>query len=131
MDPNAPSIQPDAAANVPDMILRGGLHRETQQHFDGRTLILTPRKSQQIFRRSVRPVGMGATETVTETATITETLTITETVVVTETVTVDIGQTQTETVTVTETIDIGTTETVTETVTITVEVTVTVTEPPP
>lgn len=87
-------IQQDAAHNVPDVILHNGLQDGARQHFDGRKLILTPKKPSTIWRREARPLGLSETNTVTET--ITETITeivtdiITEIVMVTEVVTVTI-----------------------------------------
>ena len=99
-------IQQDAAHNVPDVILHNGLQDRARQHFDGRKLILTPKKPSTIWRREARPLGLSETNTVTET--ITETITeivtdiITEIVMVTEVVTVTIV----DVVVVTETVTV-------------------------
>lgn len=91
-------IQQDAAHNVPDVILHNGLQDGARQHFDGRKLILTPKKPSTIWRREARPLGLSennaiteiVTDIITEIVMVTEvvTVTIVDFVIVTETVTV-------------------------------------------
>ena len=111
-------IQQDAAHNVPDVILHNGLQDGARQHFDGRKLILTPKKPSTIWRREARPLGLSETVTVTETITNTETVTQNVTETITETVTQTITDVVTETATVTEVVTVTIVEVVTETVTV-------------
>ena len=111
-------IQQDSAHNVPDVILHNGLQDGARQHFDGRKLILTPKKPSTIWRREARPLGLSETVTVTETITNTETVTQNVTETITETVTQTITDVVTETATVTEVVTVTIVEVVTETVTV-------------
>lgn len=113
-------IQQDAAHNVPDVILHNGLQDGARQHFDGRKLILTPKKPSTIWRREARPLGLSETNTVTETITNTETVTQNVTETITETVTQMITDVVTETATVTEVVTVTIVDfvIVTETVTV-------------
>lgn len=71
-------IQQDAAHNVPDVILHNGLQDGARQHFDGRKLILTPKKPSTIWRREARPLGLSETVTVTVTSVTFTEVTVTE-----------------------------------------------------
>lgn len=113
-------IQQDAAHNVPDVILHNGLQDGARQHFDGRKLILTPKKPSTIWRREARPLGLSETNTVTETITNTETVTQNVTETITETVMQTITDVVTETATVTEVVTVTIVDVVVVTETVTV-----------
>lgn len=117
-------IQQDAAHNVPDVILHNGLQDGARQHFDGRKLILTPKKPSTIWRREARPLGLSETNTVTETITETNTVTVTS-VTFTEVTVTDITITEVTLIVPTD-ITVTVVSVSEVTVTAVVEVTVTV-----